>query len=54
MGLKLAKATGWCVLSTIGGKIFDIISTITGLTIGKIIANAIDKLDGKKDGYIYA
>ena len=54
MGLKLATATGWTALKTIGGAVYDIIETVTGYTLGNVIANAVDKLDGRKDNYIYA
>lgn len=54
MGLKLAQATGWAVLRNVGSAVYDIIWELTGSSLGLLIAKAIDKIDGKKGGYIFA
>lgn len=52
--VKLAAKTGWQVLKGLGGIIVDALFTIFGSSLGNIIAQIIDRIDGKKDGYIYA
>lgn len=50
---KLAGYVGSTVASLFSASL-DIALTITGSSIGSIIAEAMDRIDGKNDGFIYA
>ncbi len=54
LSIKAAKATGWLALADLGSKIYDLVITAVGTSLGEIIAQAIDSLDGKNDEYIFA
>ncbi len=54
MSVKLSVKTGWPLLATIGGAIFNAVFTLFDTSFGRAIASLIDWIDGKRDGYIFA
>ena len=51
---KLARETGISVIKGCAGAIVDALFTIAGTSLGDIVAKVLDRVDGKKDGYLWA
>lgn len=54
LSVKIAVKTGITLIKSLAGAIVDAIFTITASSIGSLVVHIIDKLDGKRDNYIFA